>query len=185
MAAWEGVVIVIILGLGFWAMGPSLGLVSDSNIKDPTYDEMVQFITEDSTNYNAYIPGSYVCEDFSQDVVANAKEQNIRAAVVHLDEPYGYGHAIVCFETTDKGLYFLEPQLDVIFNEAEMDSMVSRGRYDIQTYYGGPYVTGEYFDMQLDGYSTQTYNNVPGFEILLFIIGITTLIILKRRKTCL
>lgn len=151
-------IICIIAGLVIGVCHEQINdIFSDKSIKDPTYEKMMSFILQDQTNYNTYSFTDYVCEDFSNDVVANAKEQKIRAGIVYLDEPVGYGHAIVCFDTTDRGLYFLEPQLDIVFNEQRMDSMISNGVYDIDVSYSDG--SGEYFYMSLSGYSIEKWNN--------------------------
>jgi Tfp pilus assembly protein PilE len=80
-------------------------------LKDPTYQQMKSFIAADRTDANEYIDDSYVCGDFSADVKKNANEQNIRCAYVVIDHP-GTGHVIVAFNTTDRGMIYIEPQSD-------------------------------------------------------------------------
>ena len=84
--------------------------------KNPTYQEMKDFLNRDTTNLHTYggsAPGAYDCENFASDVCNNAEAAGIRAAVVGLDyENANAGHVIVAFETTDKGLIFIEPQSD-------------------------------------------------------------------------
>jgi hypothetical protein len=84
--------------------------------RNPTYQEMKDFLKRDTTNSHRYegtAPGAYDCENFASDVCNNAEAEGIRAAVVFLDyENTNLGHAIVAFETTDKGLIFIEPQSD-------------------------------------------------------------------------
>ena len=132
-------------------------MAGSENLRNPTYQEMCEFIYNDPTDSNTYDYNSYVCEDFSKDVIENARNKGYKAGFVHLHEPGGYGHAIVCFETSDKGLYFVEPQLDVIFDEPRMNSMIDRGVYDIEVNYGREYGAGSYFYMSLSGYSTEWY----------------------------
>lgn len=81
-------------------------------IKDPPYRQMMDFIREDRTDKERYIEGEYVCENFSMDVCNNAEEEGIRCAYVSLWFPEGIGHAIVAFNTIDKGLIYIEPQSD-------------------------------------------------------------------------
>jgi hypothetical protein len=42
----------------------------------------------------------------------NAEAKGIRCAVVDIFYPDGYGHTIVAFDTTDRGLIYIEPQFD-------------------------------------------------------------------------
>lgn len=122
------------------------------NLHNPTYQEMCTFIYTDTTDSNEYDWNHYTCEDYSRDVTDNARKAGYKSGFVTLySSPYD--HAIVCFETSDMGLYFVEPQLDIIFSEAQMDNMIEQGTYDIDTYYGGPYGAGEYFYFSLSGYS--------------------------------
>lgn len=144
----------------FKSVRESLVEASGSDIENPSYKEMVGFVREDKTDANTYDWNTYVCEDFANDVIENAREEDIRAGMVYLESPTSMGHAIVCFKTKDKGLYFLEPQLDIIFSKGRMENMLRRGVYDIQTEYGGSYVSyTEYFNMPLSGYHIERWND--------------------------
>ena len=78
--------------------------------RNPSYQEMKDFLRRDKTDQHIYA-GAYDCENFASDVCNNAEAEGIRAAVVVLEYEEG-GHDIVAFETTDKGLIFIEPQKD-------------------------------------------------------------------------
>jgi hypothetical protein len=82
------------------------------NLHDPTYTEVINFLARDSTDSNTYSLSSYTCAYFSKDVNNNAEKQGIRCAYVVLNFP-SLGHAIVAFNTTDRGLVYFEPQYDV------------------------------------------------------------------------
>jgi hypothetical protein len=82
-------------------------------LQNPTYQEMKTFLAQDSTNTNAYNEDKYVCVDFAAAVNNNAEAKGIRCAVVDIFYPDGYGHTIVAFDTTDRGLIYIEPQFDV------------------------------------------------------------------------
>ncbi|MBL7209856.1 MAG: hypothetical protein ISS52_07135 [Dehalococcoidia bacterium] len=86
--------------------------VSGYNLHNPTYQEMNEFLAEDTTSLKAYVEDEYVCVDFSAEVNNNAEAQGIRCAIVDVFYPEGYGHTIVAFETADRGLKFVEPQFD-------------------------------------------------------------------------
>jgi type II secretory pathway pseudopilin PulG len=81
-------------------------------LKDPTYKEMKSFLATDRTDEKKYDINSYVCVDYSADVKANAMKQKIRCAYVVIDYPGNTGHAIVAFDTTDRGTIYIEPQSD-------------------------------------------------------------------------
>jgi hypothetical protein len=85
---------------------------SGYTLQNPTYQEMKTFLAQDSTNVNNYLEDQYVCVDFAAAVNNNAEAKNIRCAVVDIFYPDGYGHTIVAFDTTDRGLIYIEPQFD-------------------------------------------------------------------------
>jgi len=81
-------------------------------IKDPTYSELMRFLADDDTDKAEYIKGEYECTEFSTDLCNRAEERGIRCAYVTIQFPDGMGHAIVAFNTIDKGLTYIEPQHD-------------------------------------------------------------------------
>ncbi len=99
--------------------GYEIGLGIDYNgevgrrveLRNPTYKELIGFLAGDKTDSNPYISGEYVCFDFAAELNNNADASGIRAAYVRIrgDE---WAHAIVAFETVDRGLIFIEPQSD-------------------------------------------------------------------------
>ncbi len=90
------------------------GLGHGYTLKDPTYTEVVAFLRDDKTDKNEYVEdtyGVYVCSHFARDVCNNAEQAGLRCAFVELRYLEG-GHAIVAFNTTDKGLVYFEPISD-------------------------------------------------------------------------
>lgn len=85
---------------------------SGYNLRNPTYQEMKEFLAQDTTDSRTYMKDEYLCSDFSAEVNNNAEAQGIRCAIVDIFYPDGYGHTIIAFETADKGLKFIEPQFD-------------------------------------------------------------------------
>jgi hypothetical protein len=84
----------------------------DYNLRDPTYKEAVQFIRSDQTDKNQYNQ-SYTCINFADDFRNNALNEGYRCGYVAIE--FGEtSHAIVCFNTSDNGLIFIEPQSDEI-----------------------------------------------------------------------
>jgi len=78
---------------------------------NPTYDELMQFLAADKTDENPYIEGEYVCFEYAADMNNNADALGIQAAYVRL-RSNDWGHAVVAFQTVDRGLIFIEPQSD-------------------------------------------------------------------------
>ena len=96
--------------------GSKDGAGSGYNIRDPTYNEMQVFLVSDKTNENLY-NDSYTCYEFTHDVLENAFSQGLKAGYVYI-EFETCAHAIVCFDTVDKGLVFVEPQSDDVVTVA-------------------------------------------------------------------
>ena len=89
--------------------GEPLELIDNPIATDPTYAELVAFITVDSTDENSYVTMSYVCSDYAEEVHNNAEAAGIRAAWVGVDfEEDDEGHALNAFETTDRGLVYID-----------------------------------------------------------------------------
>jgi len=82
-------------------------------VHNPTYKELREFLERDKTDANLYIRGIYMCADFAADVNNNAERQGIRAAYVII-RARGWSHAVVAFETTDRGIIFIEPISDAV-----------------------------------------------------------------------
>ncbi|MEM2618825.1 MAG: hypothetical protein QXR87_04440 [Candidatus Hadarchaeales archaeon] len=79
--------------------------------RDPTYSEMLDFLGRDRTDDKPYIQGVYVCYHFAAEVGRNADREGLRSAFVIVRFP-DVTHALVAFNTTDRGLIFIEPQTD-------------------------------------------------------------------------
>jgi len=84
-------------------------------IRDPTYLEVLQFLKIDQTDKNEYNEENYTCINFAADFKNNAFKAGYRCGYVEIEFPE-HAHAIVCFNTTDHGLIFIEPQTDEIVN---------------------------------------------------------------------
>lgn len=83
-------------------------LIDNPNAKDVTYEELIDFIIDDRTDEKVY-SSWYVCADFAEDVHNNAEAVGIKAAWVGVDfENDPIGHAVNAFDTTDKGIVFID-----------------------------------------------------------------------------
>lgn len=102
-------------------------------IRDPAYYEVLEFISSDKTDENEYDPGSYTCINFAADVKNNAFYKGYRCGYVEILFPDS-GHAIVCFNTTDHGLGFIEPQSDYVMN-----LVIGQPYWDRSKYYAPDY----------------------------------------------
>jgi cell division protein FtsB len=81
-------------------------------LRDPTYEEAIAFVNLDETDKNQYNP-TYVCYDFTADFNHNALQAGYRCGFVYI-EFSDCAHAIACFDTTDQGTIYIEPQTDEI-----------------------------------------------------------------------
>jgi hypothetical protein len=97
--------------------GSKDGAGSGYNIRDPTYSEMQSFIAVDQTDKNTYST-SYDCHDFTRDVLVNAFNSGLKGGYVYVEFAGELAHALVCFDTVDRGLVFIEPQSDDVVTVA-------------------------------------------------------------------
>jgi len=93
------------------------GAGSGYTIRDPTYAEMVAFLAADKTNERVYNADTYNCYDYTSDLCKNAAVKGYRIGFVYIYFKDS-AHALVCFDTVDKGLIYVEPQYDAIVNVA-------------------------------------------------------------------
>ncbi len=90
-------------------LGKPMQLVNNNDATNPTWQQLKDFLRSDKTDQNQYILGSYMCADFAEDVHNNAEAARIRAAWVGVDfEGAEEGHALNAFETTDRGLVYID-----------------------------------------------------------------------------
>ena len=110
---------------------------------NPSYNQMVNFIRTDRTDSHPY-SDTFTCVQFSNTLIDHAHLCGYRAWGVMIyptaTESYSVGtnlsnitpsHMIVCFNTSDQGLYFVESQSDDIFPKQEFERLQSSGRYPL------------------------------------------------------
>jgi len=83
----------------------------DIVLKNPTFQELRDFILSDPTSRNEFVLNQYECRHFATDVCNNAEAEGLRCAFVLLGYERGQ-HAVVAFDTTDRGLVYIETQTD-------------------------------------------------------------------------
>ena len=103
------------------------------NIRDPTYQEVLTFIASDQTDKNQYNEENYTCANFAADFKNHAFEAGYRCGYVLIEFPDA-AHSINCFNTTDKGLIFIEPQDDNIVSLTIGQPYWNRTIYESPTY---------------------------------------------------
>lgn len=91
-------------------------------LRDPTYKEAVTFLRGDKTDRNKYVEDTYVCSHFAMDVCNNAEAEGLRCAFVEIRCSDWWWHAMIAFDTIDRGLVYFEPQSDdrveIIINQS-------------------------------------------------------------------
>ncbi len=119
------------------ATGATVALVNYKNATDPTYDQLMNFLKADKTVTNKYSYPNFTCADFARRVHDNAEAAGIRCgfvAVEFLDTAIDYsvydsgdgkfnpptpssdwGHGIDVFNTTDRGLIYVDAASQVDF----------------------------------------------------------------------
>jgi len=80
-------------------------------LKNPTFQELRDFILRDPTSRNEFVLNQYECRHFASEVNNNAEAEGLRCAFVLLCFDRGQ-HAVVAFDTMDRGLVYIEPQTD-------------------------------------------------------------------------
>jgi hypothetical protein len=87
-------------------------LVNNNYAANPTYEELLAFLSTDTTNTLSYVlggPEAFICSDFAEQLHNNAEAAGIRAGWVNIDfADSNLGHTINVFETTDRGLVFID-----------------------------------------------------------------------------
>ena len=91
--------------------GVEASLERGYTLRDPTYNEVVTFLRKDKTDENKYVDPTYVCSHFARDVNNNAEASGFRCAFIEIRYKEG-GHALIAFNTIDKGLVYFESQTD-------------------------------------------------------------------------
>ncbi len=86
-----------------------VALIDNPTATDPTWSQLMTFLSRDQTEKHTYIKDVYDCSQFSRDVHNNAEARGIRAAEVHVEfRNELVGHALNAFLTTDYGLVYVD-----------------------------------------------------------------------------
>lgn len=96
-----------------YVQGVRAGAGTGYSIRDPAFEEAMDFIERDRTETLEY-SDDFVCSRFAATFKQNAFDAGFRCFYVNIKFSGLAGHAIVAFNTTDKGLIFIEPQHDLL-----------------------------------------------------------------------
>ena len=79
---------------------------------------LTQFLAIDTTDSHQYIPGSYVCRDFSRDLILNASKYHIYLDYVYVPEE---NHMIAgLYNPVEKTILLVEPENDEIIGAVNL-----------------------------------------------------------------
>lgn len=91
------------------ADGHRITLANNVSARDPSYEDLLNFLMVDQTDEIQYNYSSFVCADFAETVHNNAENAGIKAGYVSVDfYEINDGHACNVFNTTDRGLIFID-----------------------------------------------------------------------------
>ena len=101
-------------------------LISNGNATDPTWQQLMSFLIADKTDEKDYVTGSFMCGAFAEELYNNAEAAGIRAAWVSVSlEGESKGHALNAFNTTDRGLVYIDCGGETAQNNTESVGMNS------------------------------------------------------------
>jgi hypothetical protein len=89
------------------ADGNTIELFNSPEAGDPTWQELKEFLWEDKTDQLLYNQTFFVCADFAEMLHNNAEKNGLRAGFVTVDLGSQL-HALNIFNTTNKGLIFID-----------------------------------------------------------------------------
>lgn len=91
------------------ADGHEIRLCNSSTAADVSWSQLVAFLEDDRTDETPYQEGVFVCADFAERLHNNAELQGISAAWVGIEfYELDTGHALNAFNTTDRGLVYID-----------------------------------------------------------------------------
>ncbi len=118
-------------------------LKNNPEAQEVSYTALLDFLHRDKTDLYTYVERDnpegltpFVCSDFAEMLHNNAEAAGIKAAYVSIDWVSGeIGHAVNAFNTTDKGLVFIDCTGDSLYSQMEANAdSVSPGSWDKVAY---------------------------------------------------
>jgi hypothetical protein len=84
-------------------------LIDNKNAINPSYGQLIDFLKYDKTDKLEFIPNKFVCSEFSETLHNNAEKYGYRCAWVYIEfEDGSVAHACNAFETTDRGIIYID-----------------------------------------------------------------------------
>ena len=82
--------------------------LQQSTLENPTWAELEEFLKIDDTDTLPYVKKSFDCSGFAITLRDHAWRYGMRSAYVEIGFSAGDGHALNAFETTDKGVIYVD-----------------------------------------------------------------------------
>lgn len=113
-------------------------------VRNPTHDEVLEFIQEDETDEMDYIEGEFECLDFCMMFRNNAFKKGYISYTVWIDwVGQTSGHSIIAFNTTDRGMVYLDPMIDY-FVDLQVGIDYWKDAVQSPQEYGGGYIIDDW-----------------------------------------
>jgi len=114
---------------------PQAPTISEPKLQTPTWNQLLEFLKRDNTDAHSYIYPTFVCENFAEMLQSNAHKAGWRCAIVcirvsgypdfyHYGIPSDTGHACNAFNTTDRGLVYIDDTRAAGGGPANQDNIV-------------------------------------------------------------
>lgn len=113
------------------ADGHYITLINNPDATNPTWGGLKSFLASDDTDRQTYSYTSFVCADFAEMLHNNAEATGIRSAYVTIRlGPISYytisgGHALNAFQTTDRGLVYIDCTAPIVNYSGSADKIVN------------------------------------------------------------
>jgi hypothetical protein len=88
--------------------GEPIRLSENAQASDVSWEQVKEFVMNDDTNAHLYVTDSFVCADFAALLHNRAEAAGIKTAYVSIDFAEGPAHALNAFNTTDRGLVYVD-----------------------------------------------------------------------------
>jgi hypothetical protein len=106
----------------------------NSKAKNVSYNKLRDFLIKDNTQHKEYIQGKFACSHFCMMLHDKAETAGIRCGLVIIHyKKLDYGHVLNVFDTTDRGIIYIEPIFPTSVAKLEI------GKHDVYTTLSGLY----------------------------------------------
>jgi hypothetical protein len=117
--------------------GEPIRLSENTQASDVSWEQVKEFLVQDDTNAHLYILDSFVCADFAALLHNRAEAAGIKTAYVSVDFSEGPAHALNAFNTTDRGLVYIDctgQGFETPTSGSSLDGQDIYGEYDKVAY---------------------------------------------------